>query len=102
MLAAPRVLDEGIDVPQADVGVILATTRSKRQIIQRMGRIIRPKSDGRLATFLVLYVTDTAEDPAQGAHEAFLDQLTEVAEAARDFRRGESAATVLKWLSAGA
>ncbi len=102
VLAAPRVLDEGIDVPQADVGVILAATRSKRQMIQRMGRIIRPKADGRLATFLVLYVTDTAEDPAQGAHEAFLEQLTEVAEAARDFRRGESAATVLKWLSAGA
>src|SRR5699024_11682226 len=55
-LVAPRVLDEGVDVPEADVGIILAGSRSKRQMIQRMGRIIRPKADGRHASFVVMYM----------------------------------------------
>ncbi len=59
VLAAPRKLDEGVDVPEADVGVIVASSRSRRQMIQRMGRIIRPKHDKRSATFIVLYVANT-------------------------------------------
>ncbi|WP_176522983.1 DEAD/DEAH box helicase [Blastococcus aggregatus] len=97
VLAAPRVLDEGIDVPQADVGVILAASRSKRQMIQRMGRVIRPKVDGRPATFIVMYVRGTAEDPAMGAHEAFLSQLVEVAEETTHFPRRATGADLLAW-----
>ncbi|MGY1709138.1 DEAD/DEAH box helicase [Geodermatophilus sp. SYSU D00758] len=97
VLAAPRVLDEGIDVPQADVGVILATTKTRRQMIQRMGRVIRPKADGRPATFIVMYVRDTAEDPATGAHEAFLDQLTGIADEQIDFPRGTTGAELFAW-----
>ncbi|MGB6246320.1 DEAD/DEAH box helicase family protein [Gordonia sp. (in: high G+C Gram-positive bacteria)] len=78
-LAAPRVLDEGVDVPEADVGIILAGSRTRRQMIQRLGRIIRPKADGRHASFVVLYVGGSSEDPARGAHGTFLDQLTEIA-----------------------
>jgi superfamily II DNA or RNA helicase len=48
VIAAPRVLDEGIDVPEADVGVIVAGSRNRRQMIQRMGRIILPR--GRQGT----------------------------------------------------
>jgi superfamily II DNA or RNA helicase len=66
VLAAPRVLDEGIDVPEADVGVIVAASRSRRQMIQRMGRVMRPKPDGGRATFLILYVRDTSG--SWGAH----------------------------------
>ncbi|MGI5246651.1 DEAD/DEAH box helicase [Dactylosporangium sp. CA-139066] len=79
VLTAPWALDEGVDVPEAEIGVIMAGSRSKRQMIQRMGRIIRPKPDGRPATFIVLYVRGTAEDPAFGAHEDFREQLTEAA-----------------------
>jgi RNA polymerase primary sigma factor len=79
-LAAPRVLDEGVDVPEADVGVIIAASHSRRQMIQRMGRIIRPKDDGRSARFFVLYVKGTSEDPELGAHEAFLNDMMDNAE----------------------
>lgn len=78
-LVAPRVLDEGVDVPEADVGIIVASSKTRRQMIQRMGRVIRPKADGRPATFVVLYARGTYEDPAQGAHQTFLEQLTGVA-----------------------
>ena len=42
-LVTAEVLDEGVDVPDASVGVILSGTGSKRQYIQRLGRILRPK-----------------------------------------------------------
>lgn len=40
-LVAIRCLDEGIDIPQAKVGIILASTGNPRQYIQRRGRILR-------------------------------------------------------------
>ncbi|MCH5642272.1 DEAD/DEAH box helicase [Gordonia sp. ABSL49_1] len=78
-LAAPRVLDEGIDVPEADVGIVLAASRTRRQMIQRMGRVIRPKPDGRPAVFIVMFAEGSSEDPKEGAHATFLEQLIEIA-----------------------
>ena len=40
-LVAMRCLDEGIDIPQAKIGVILASTGNPRQYIQRRGRLLR-------------------------------------------------------------
>jgi superfamily II DNA or RNA helicase len=80
VLAAPRALDEGVDVPAADLAVIAGASRSRRQMVQRMGRVLRRKPDGRLARFVVLFAERTVEDPASGAHEAFLDEVVAVAE----------------------
>jgi RNA polymerase primary sigma factor len=84
-IVAPQVLDEGLDVPDADLGVIVAASRQRRQMIQRMGRVLRPKDGGRLARFAILYVHGTSEDPALGAHETFLEEVVESAESVRDF-----------------
>lgn len=65
-IAAPRILDEGVDVPEADLGIILAMNRSKRQFVQRLGRIIRLKKDGRRAQLVVIYAHGTVEDPYRG------------------------------------
>jgi len=73
VLAAPRVLDEGIDVPEADLGIVVSASNSKRQMIQRMGRVLRRKPDGRPARFVILFAEDTFEDPNSGIHEAFID-----------------------------
>lgn len=80
IMCAPKVLDEGIDVPSADLGVILAASSSERQMIQRMGRVLRPKDDGRQARFIIVYVKESFEDPAHGAHEGFLEQMLRVAD----------------------
>ncbi|MCC3279909.1 sigma-70 family RNA polymerase sigma factor [Arthrobacter sp. zg-Y40] len=64
VLAAPRILDEGIDVPEADLGIIVAANRSQRQMVQRLGRIIRKKADGRHGRLVVFYANGTVEDPA--------------------------------------
>jgi superfamily II DNA or RNA helicase len=74
-LCTPKILDEGIDVPAADVGIVMAASGSQRQMIQRMGRVIRPKDDGHRALFFILYCIDTIEDPAKRAHRDFLAQV---------------------------
>ena len=91
MLAAPRVLDEGIDVPAADLAVIVGASRSRRQMIQRMGRVLRRKPDGRRARFAVLFVEGTVEDPRLGAHEAFLGEIIDVADRVSCFPAGAAA-----------
>ena len=42
-LVTSKVLDEGVDVPDAEIGVILSGTGSSREFIQRLGRLLRPK-----------------------------------------------------------
>lgn len=60
--SAPRILDEGVDVPDADLGIVMAATRSRRQMIQRLGRVLR-RRPGKTARFVVLYAQNTVEDP---------------------------------------
>ena len=64
-VAAPKVLDEGIDVPDANLGIVMSASRTRRQMIQRMGRILRRKRAGVAARFVIMFAKDTLEDPAQ-------------------------------------
>lgn len=41
-IVSSQVLDEGIDVPEANIGIILSGTGSLREYTQRLGRILRP------------------------------------------------------------
>ncbi|MDQ3397054.1 MAG: DEAD/DEAH box helicase family protein, partial [Deinococcota bacterium] len=50
-LVTSRVLNEGVDVPEASVAVVLSGTGSTREYVQRLGRILR-RGEGKLA---VLY-----------------------------------------------
>lgn len=43
-----KVLDEGIDVPEANIGIIASGTGSKLEYVQRLGRILR-KEKGKKA-----------------------------------------------------
>ena len=61
MLATSQVLDEGIDVPAANVGIILSGSASKRQYAQRLGRILRPTDDRQPARLYEIITTDTME-----------------------------------------
>jgi superfamily II DNA or RNA helicase len=42
VLVTCRALDEGFNVPETEVGIIAASTATRRQRIQRLGRILRP------------------------------------------------------------
>ena len=80
VLAAPRVLDEGVDVPEAERGIVLAANRSKRQLVQRLGRVIRRKKDGRAGKLAYFYAKETIEDPEVSGDE----HLNQVLPYARD------------------
>jgi RNA polymerase primary sigma factor len=81
-VAAPRVLDEGIDVPDANLGIVMSASRTRRQMIQRMGRILRRKRSGVSARFLIMFAKDTLEDPASRVErDGFLDEIERISEA---------------------
>jgi superfamily II DNA or RNA helicase len=42
-LVAGRVLNEGVDVPDASVAIVVSGSASTREYIQRLGRVLRPK-----------------------------------------------------------
>ena len=43
-IVTSKVLDEGLDVPDARIGIILGGTGSRREFVQRLGRILRKKA----------------------------------------------------------
>ena len=61
VVVTSRVLDEGVDVPDAELGIIMSGTGSGRELIQRLGRILRPKQDGRKARLVELVSKHTRE-----------------------------------------
>ncbi len=101
-LVAPRVLDEGLDVPVADVAVVLAAVRTGRPKIQRHGRVLRVMPDGRQARLLLAYAAGTREDPDDGAHQGFLDEVVPVAREVADLDLRTDPAGVSAWLADGA
>jgi superfamily II DNA or RNA helicase len=60
-VVAANVLDEGVDVPDANVGVVLSGSGSEREFTQRLGRILRPKEGAAGAGRATLYEVVTAE-----------------------------------------
>ena len=100
IVVAPRVLDEGVDVPDADVAIVLAAFRTRRQMIQRLGRVLRRKDDGRAARLLVAYAAGTREDPDDGAHEDFLDEVVGVAEEVARLDADRAPGALAAWLQA--
>ncbi|AUG47143.1 DNA repair helicase [Haloarcula taiwanensis] len=57
-----NVLDEGVDVPDANVAVVLSGSGSEREFTQRLGRILRPKADSGRALLYELVTEETAEE----------------------------------------
>ncbi len=62
ILIACRALDEGLNVPDCNVGILLSNTATKLQRIQRSGRIIR-KGEGKFPSVLYyVYCENTVEN----------------------------------------
>jgi len=59
-IVTSKVLDEGVDVPDARVGIVLGGTGSRREFIQRLGRILR-KREGKRAVLYEVISKGTSE-----------------------------------------
>ncbi|MCB9664610.1 MAG: DEAD/DEAH box helicase [Alphaproteobacteria bacterium] len=60
VIVTSRVLNEGVDVPAADVAVVLSGTATVREHVQRLGRILRPR-EGKQAVLYELVVAESHE-----------------------------------------
>jgi RNA polymerase primary sigma factor len=81
-VVAPRTLDEGIDVPDADLGVIVAGSKRMRQRIQRAGRVLRKTQGKDAARVFVLYIEHSVEDPRmQRDADGFVEAIEELGRA---------------------
>lgn len=82
VLIGARMLDEGIDIPDADVGINIASSKTRLQLIQRLGRILRKKEN----KFPVFYHYVALPDPnnyiADLDDMSFLDDLAWVQDTA--------------------
>lgn len=59
-LVSARVLNEGLDVPDADVAVVVGGALGEREHVQRVGRLLRP-SEGKRAIVYELVTRNTIE-----------------------------------------
>ena len=59
VLVSCTALDEGFDMPEADGSMILSASSSKRQRIQRMGRVLRITANKENALIVTVYSSNT-------------------------------------------
>jgi len=59
VLVSCTALDEGFDMPEADGAMILSASSSKRQRIQRMGRVLRITANKQNALIVTVYSSKT-------------------------------------------
>jgi superfamily II DNA or RNA helicase len=72
-VATSKVLNEGIDVPEANVAVIVSGSGSVREHVQRLGRILRKRGDKRAILYeLVTEATsETYTSARRREHSAY-------------------------------
>ncbi|MEL7333541.1 MAG: DEAD/DEAH box helicase family protein [Cyanobacteria bacterium J06560_2] len=61
-IVVSHVLNEGVDVPDARVAILLSGTGSTREYIQRLGRVLRKGSDGKVALLYEVIAEQTSEE----------------------------------------
>ena len=62
ILVTSKVLNEGVDVPAATMGIILSGSGSVREHVQRLGRILRPAPGKKQAELYELVSAGTGEE----------------------------------------
>ena len=75
VLIVSKVANFSIDLPDASVAIqISGTFGSRQEEAQRLGRILRPKSDGKLAHFYTLVTGDSQETKFAEKRQLFLTE----------------------------
>jgi superfamily II DNA or RNA helicase len=77
VLVTCRALDEGFNVPETQVGIIAASTATRRQRIQRLGRVLRP-SKGKDGAIVYTLVASAGEFGRLKAEEEELEGVASV------------------------
>jgi superfamily II DNA or RNA helicase len=83
-LVAVKCLDEGVDIPAADLAVILASDASERQFIQRRGRVLRAAPKKAIANVIDVVVVPPLGDSPVELIESEIRRVIQFAHAARN------------------
>ncbi|MCA1592869.1 MAG: hypothetical protein LC754_09515 [Acidobacteria bacterium] len=78
-LATSKVLNEGVNIPEAAVAIVLSGSGSTREHIQRLGRILR-KTPDKEATLYEVVTRDTTEEgisKRRGSGEQFRESTSQ-------------------------
>ncbi|MDQ0372428.1 helicase-related protein [Cellulomonas humilata] len=92
VVTAPKVLDEGLDLPTVDAVVMLAASRSYRQLVQRVGAVLHLTEADRLPVVLVVHARGTVD-----TDDGLVADLAAVATEVRSFDVGTSGAAIAAW-----
>jgi superfamily II DNA or RNA helicase len=79
VIVASKVLNEGVDVPEASVAIVLSGTGSTREHVQRLGRILRPRP-GKRAVLYEVVSRDTVEEGISRRRKAQRDESVQTEE----------------------
>ena len=75
VLLVSKVANFSVDLPDASVAIqISGSFGSRQEEAQRLGRILRPKSDGRSAVFYTVVARDTVEQDFAQNRQRFLTE----------------------------
>jgi superfamily II DNA or RNA helicase len=64
-IVTSRVLNEGVDVPEAKIAIVLGGTSGAREYIQRLGRVLRKVGNREAALFEIIVRNTVEEGKAQ-------------------------------------
>ena len=85
ILVSCKCLDEGLDVPDANVGIVLSSSAVSRQRIQRLGRVIRSGKDKDIASLYYIYIRQASDDAMY-----LPEEVKEIADGAKRRRSHEA------------
>ena len=73
LLVVSKVANFSIDLPEAAVAIqVSGTFGSRQEEAQRLGRVLRPKADGRTARFYAVTARDTVDQDFAAHRQRFL------------------------------
>ena len=61
VLFSTKALNQGFDVPNANMGIMCGITSKALSMIQRVGRLIRFQED-KIGKIVIIYVADSQEE----------------------------------------
>lgn len=99
LLATSRLMDEGVAVSTAQVGIVLASARTRAQMLQRMGRVVHPTDWVGRTAFVLVYVNATVEDPDIGGLDGHAEDLMAIAAEHLDVGAGDAVRHLNSWLA---
>lgn len=92
-LVSLKVLDEGVDVPICNKAFILASTRNRRQYVQRRGRVLRPhstKTKSVIYDFVILPAKGSSNVSSSSLIKAELERVDDFCALAKNRRDVEN------------